>query len=41
MRPHDAMMNVYMNHFGQQAECVTGKNLSESWSVGARAARAS
>jgi nicotinamidase-related amidase len=37
---HDAMMNVYMNRFGQQAECVTTETLLESWSGGVRTARA-
>lgn len=38
---HDAMMNVYMNRFGEQVECVTTKTLLESWSGRARAAWAS
>jgi nicotinamidase-related amidase len=29
---HDAMMNVYMNRFGAQVECVTTETLLESWS---------
>src|SRR3954471_24228314 len=28
---HDAMMDVYMNRFGQQVECVTTQILLESW----------
>ena len=28
---HDAMMNVYMNRFGEQVETVTTKTLLESW----------
>jgi hypothetical protein len=35
------MMNVYMNRFGEQVECVTVETLLESWSGSARAARAS
>jgi nicotinamidase-related amidase len=38
---HDAMMNVYMNRFGQQAECVTSETLLASWGGGARTARVS
>lgn len=38
---HDAMMNVYMNRFGEQVECVTTDTLLESWSGRARAAWAS
>ena len=38
---HDSMMNVYMNRFGEQVECVTVETLLESWSGSARAARAS
>src|SRR5689334_3217541 len=38
---HDSMMNVYMNRFGEQVECVTTDTLLESWSGSARAARAS
>ena len=37
---HDAMMNVYMNRFGQQAECVTTGTLLASWQQGTRTARA-
>ena len=28
---HDAMMNVYMNRFGEQVETVTTATLLESW----------
>ena len=28
---HDAMMNVYMNRFGEQVETVTTQTLLESW----------
>ena len=28
---HDAMMNVYMNRFGEQVETVTAETLLESW----------
>ena len=28
---HDAMMNVYMNRFGEQVETVTTVTLLESW----------
>ena len=28
---HDSMMNIYMNRFGQQVECVTTETLLESW----------
>jgi len=38
---HDAMMNVYMNRFGQHVECVTPQTLLNSWTGGRRAARAS
>ena len=38
---HDAMMNVYLNRFGEQVECVTTATLLETWSGGARAAFAS
>ena len=38
---HDAMMNVYMNRFGEQVECVTTKTMLESWAGSARAAWAS
>jgi nicotinamidase-related amidase len=33
---HDSMMNVYMNRFGEQVECVTTETLLDSWSSGAR-----
>jgi nicotinamidase-related amidase len=38
---HDAMMNVYLNRFGEQVECVTTATLLETWSGGALAAWAS
>ena len=28
---HDAMMNIYMNRFGEQVETVTTQTLLESW----------
>ena len=28
---HDAMMNIYMNRFGEQVETVTTETLLESW----------
>ncbi|WP_338695720.1 isochorismatase family cysteine hydrolase [Bradyrhizobium sp. 26S5] len=28
---HDSMMNIYMNRFGQQVECVTTETLLASW----------
>jgi len=28
---HDAMMNVYMNRFGEQVETVTTETLLEGW----------
>ncbi|MCP3402041.1 MULTISPECIES: cysteine hydrolase family protein [unclassified Bradyrhizobium] len=34
---HDSMMNVYMNRFGQQVECVTTETLLNSWPGSARA----
>lgn len=34
---HDSMMNIYMNRFGQQVECVTTETLLNSWPGGARA----
>jgi nicotinamidase-related amidase len=37
---HDAMMNVYMNRFGE-VETVTTQNLLGSWPGGARERRAS
>jgi beta-phosphoglucomutase-like phosphatase (HAD superfamily) len=33
---HDAMMNVYMNRFGEQVETVTTQTLLASWPGGAR-----
>jgi nicotinamidase-related amidase len=38
---HDAMMNVYLNRFGEQVECVTTETLLNSWTTGAAEARAS
>jgi nicotinamidase-related amidase len=38
---HDAMMNVYMNRFGEQVETVTTQTLLDSWPGGARQRRAS
>src|SRR4029079_13801425 len=35
---HDAMMNVYMNRFGEQVECVNAETLLNSWASSARAA---
>jgi nicotinamidase-related amidase len=34
---HDSMMNIYMNRFGQQVECVTTETLLDSWPGSARA----
>ena len=34
---HDAMMNVYMNRFAQQVECVTTETILDSWPGRARA----
>ena len=34
---HDSMMNIYMNRFGQQIECVTTETLLNSWPGSARA----
>jgi nicotinamidase-related amidase len=34
---HDSMMNIYMNRFGQQVECVTTETLLDSWLGSARA----
>ncbi|MET4717204.1 hypothetical protein ABIF64_000637 [Bradyrhizobium japonicum] len=28
---HDSMMNIYMNRFGQQVECVATETLLGSW----------
>jgi nicotinamidase-related amidase len=38
---HDSMMNIYMNRFGQQVECVATETLLSQWSasVGARLPR--
>jgi nicotinamidase-related amidase len=33
---HDSMMNIYMNRFGQQVECVTTQTLLDSWPGSAR-----
>ena len=33
---HDAMMNVYMNRFGEQVKTVNTQTLLDSWSAGAR-----
>jgi nicotinamidase-related amidase len=38
---HDAMMNVYMNRFGEQVETVTAKTLLQNWPGKARELRAS
>jgi nicotinamidase-related amidase len=38
---HDAMMNVYMNRFGEQVECVTTEILLENWTARTGAARTS
>ena len=38
---HDAMMNVYMNRFGEQVECVTTETLLKNWSGDSRGTRAS
>ncbi|MCP3395494.1 cysteine hydrolase [Bradyrhizobium sp. CCGB12] len=34
---HDSMMNIYLNRFGQQVECVTTDMLLCDWPGGARA----
>jgi nicotinamidase-related amidase len=34
---HDSMMNIYMNRFGQQVECVTTQTLLDNWPNSARA----
>ena len=34
---HDSMMNIYVNRFGQQVECVTTETLLGSWPHSARA----
>jgi nicotinamidase-related amidase len=38
---HDAMMNIYLNRFGEQVETVTTETLLESWPSSARARKAS
>jgi len=38
---HDAMMNVYLNRFGEQIECVTTETMLERWAGGGRGARTS
>jgi nicotinamidase-related amidase len=38
---HDAMMNVYMNRFGEQGETVTTQTLLDSWPGGMGQRRAS
>jgi nicotinamidase-related amidase len=38
---HDAMMNAYLNRFGEQVETVTTDVLLESWPGGARERRVS
>ena len=38
---HDAMMNVYMNRFGEQVETVTTQTLLNSWPGGSRERRVS
>ena len=38
---HDAMMNVYMNRFGEQVETVTTQTLLDAWPAAARERRAS
>ena len=38
---HDAMMNIYLNRFGEQVETVTTETLLESWPGSARARKAS
>lgn len=38
---HDAMMNVYMNRFGEQVECITTETLLDSWASSVRAGWAS
>ena len=36
---HDAMMNIYLNRFGEQVETVTTETILESWRSSARAGR--
>jgi nicotinamidase-related amidase len=38
---HDAMMNIYLNRFGEQVETVTTETLLESWPSSAPARRPS
>ena len=38
---HKAMMNVYMNRFGEQVETVTTQTLLNSWPAAVRTRRAS
>jgi nicotinamidase-related amidase len=38
---HDAMMNIYLNRFGEQVETVTTDTLLENWLGSARARKAS
>ena len=38
---HDAMMNIYLNRFGEQVETVTTDTLLESWPSSAQARKAS
>ena len=38
---HDAMMNIYMNRFGEQVETVTTDTILESWLGQARERKAS
>ena len=38
---HDAMMNIYLNRFGEQVETVTTQTLPGSWPRGVRKRRAS
>jgi nicotinamidase-related amidase len=38
---HDAMMDIYLNRFGEQVETVTTDTLLESWRGSARARKAS
>lgn len=33
---HDSMMNIYMNRFGQQVECVTTETLLDKWPADGR-----
>ena len=38
---HDAMMNIYLNRFGEQVETVTTQTLLESWPSSAAGRRGS